>query len=203
MTTVAELSLTSRSRTRPRRLRLLDRWVAQHETLPADALFVDVGVGHEPWTTLEVTECFGHVRVIGVDTDAACIEAARRRARPPKLVFCAPGGIRAGSAQLVRVMNVLRGAPHGDLHAALVAWGSWLEPDGGVLYEGTASATGDVLVASRFVREGRRLRRAGLLFATDFSRGFHPHQLRDRLPRELRGRREARPLDVFFSAWRQ
>jgi hypothetical protein len=137
-----------------------------------------VGIGREPWTTLELARIVA-ARVVAIDVDAIRVAHARAHgidARVASLAIDEP-------ALFVRAMNVLRGQPeianaHATLASSLV--------DGGLLLEGTSDAAGAVITAWAIRRDARRL-----LFITDFTRGFAPALFWDHLPRDLR--RDAKP----------
>lgn len=195
-----------KGRTRQGRLRLLDAWLLQAEpALCRDptALFVDVGVGARPDTlldwqaTLRGAGCQG--ALIGVELVPERVQAALSLA--PEL------NVRAGGLDLplrpderpsvVRCLNVLRaGPPEPQAHARLA------QPlrEGGVLLEGSSDTQGGVVVVHVLRAGPAGLRREGLLFLTDFSRGFAPLLFRDWLPRDLR-RAQPPVLRAFLSAW--
>jgi hypothetical protein len=137
-----------------------------------------VGIGSDPWTTLELAE-IAAAPLIAIDVDPKRVMRARAEgvdARVSNLSVDEP-------AILVRAMNVLRGQPQvPDAHAVL----SRSLVDGGLLLEGTSDAEGAVVTAWAIRREATRL-----LFLTDFSRGFAPALFWDHLPRDLR--RDAKP----------
>jgi len=139
-----------------------------------------VGIGREPWTTLELAQ-ITKAPVVAVDVDAGRVELARSRGIDARV-----GDLTTGMTEraiLVRAMNVLRGqSERADAHAILAA------PlvEGGLLLEGTSDAEGTVVTAWAIRSDARRL-----LFLTDFTRGFAPALFWDHLPRDLR--REAKP----------
>jgi hypothetical protein len=137
-----------------------------------------VGIGDEPWTTLELANIVA-APLVAIDVDPARVARAVAHgidARVASLTIDEP-------AILVRAMNVLRGRTDlSDAHAVL----SRSLKDGGLLLEGTSDAEGAVVTAWAIRRDARRL-----LFLTDFSRGFAPALFWDHLPRDLR--RDAKP----------
>src|SRR5690606_9744123 len=101
----------------------------------------------------------------------------------------------------VRVMNVLRSYP---LEAARVAHAILARqlPEGTWVWEGSTDPRGHLLCCHLLCARGGAMERSGLLFATDFGRGFAPLQFRDCLPRDLRRRvRPGHPLHTFFARW--
>jgi hypothetical protein len=166
---------------------------------------VDLGIGGNPWTTLELAravERFG-LRVVGVDHDPDVVRSARTHTAAN--VSFVEGGFdlpaEARPAVLVRAMNVLRDyGPH-EVQPAHALLGDALV-DGGLLVEGSCGAAGDVLCAWLVRKAGAMLVREGLLFSTDFTRGFGPLQFRDRLPRDLRGTvKPETPIGRLFTDW--
>ncbi len=209
----------TRGKTSQGRLEALDDFVAHafEELVKGDArggLLVDLGVGGNPWTTLEWADAMAEIpaagAVVGVDHHEARIEHARRLAEGAVDMrvgdFDLP--LRAGEAvALLRVMNVLRQYPPAevaDIHARLVGQVAV----GGCVLEGTCSPDGEVMGVLQLRRTDDGHRREGLWLRTDFSKGFSPWLFRDRLPRDLR--REARPggrawplFGPWLEAWEQ
>ncbi|AFE06534.1 hypothetical protein COCOR_05711 [Corallococcus coralloides DSM 2259] len=214
-----ELDTRTRGRTARGRLRALDAYLCQLEAplLTRDdgpwarAAFVDVGFGEHPWTTLESASAFRalnpELSVVGVELDPERATAAARDHADARTHF-REGGFALPltpdePARLVRAMNLLRqGAPE-RIPEAHRAMSRHLLP-GGLLVEGSSDTDGAVLVAHLLRRtpETEAPTREGLLFHTDFSRGFAPLLLRDWLPRDLRRRvRPGDPMHAFFQAW--
>lgn len=211
---------STRGKTRPGRLKALDDalvYVAG-ETLHRvdgawrDAVFVDLGFGEVPATTLEAAARFrqGHpgLRVVGVDIEHHRVAAAQQHAQPPQTTF-RHGGFDLPlapdePARLVRAMNVLRQYRPEQVDEAHMSMASSLLP-GGLLVEGTCDKTGAVLTAHMLRRSGDvevSLRREALIFATNFQQGFAPLLFRDRLPRDLRRAVKAgTAIGAFFDDW--
>lgn len=195
-----------RGKTRPGRLRRLDRYLRHGypdvmEALRANPLAVDVGIGARPHTTLELARHLAVVapslEVVGTDVDAARVAAANPSCRvrfatadlvPPEL---SPG--------LVRALNLLRGFEPGPAELALTRLRRAVAP-GGFLVEGTSDKHGGVMVVAFYRRRDTRpadLER--VVFSLDVANGFAPRMMRVRLPRTLRGR--PGPFDAFIDAW--
>lgn len=205
----------ARGRTRPGRLSRLDGWLrvrerrllAGSEGALAGAAVVDLGLGDRPETTLELARALAVFEpappLIGVDHDAGRV--LRARALAPQLDLRVGGfelPLRPGErVRLVRVMNVLRGYPASEVARALRLLARRLVP-GGLIVEGTCCPEGRVLCALLLRRTLGGLRREALLLSTDFSRGFAPNLLRDRLPAELHRRADGgRAIQPLFDAW--
>ncbi|NBD08715.1 MULTISPECIES: methylase [Corallococcus] len=215
----ADLDIRTRGRTAPGRLRALDAYLCHFESellsrnddAWARAAFVDVGFGEHPWTTLESAVAFRALNpglpVVGVELDPERAAAAARAHAAPRTHF-REGGFALPlapdePARLVRAMNLLRQGPQERIPEAHRAMARALLP-GGLLVEGSSDTEGAVLVAHllRRVAGDDAPVREGLLFHTDFSRGFAPLLLRDWLPRDLRRRvRPGEPIHAFFQAW--
>jgi hypothetical protein len=206
----------TRGRTAHGRLQALDRYLVRYERellireegAWARAVFVDLGFGEHPWTTLESAEAFRAVHprlpVVGVELEPARVEAARAHA--DALTSFRRGGFElplepGETVRLIRAMNLLRGyrpeeVPdiHGKLGGVLL--------EGGLLVEGSTDTTGAVLVTHLLRRTAEGLSREALLFHTDFSRGFAPVLFRDWMPRDFRRRvKPGEPIHAFFAAW--
>ena len=210
------ISRKTRGKTRPGRLALLDALLCTRERsmlCRADgqwqaALFVDLGFGETPWTTLELADAIRETGstfgVLGVDIDAQRVARATRMERADvRFVeggfdFPAPAD-RAIAA--IRAMNVLRQYREVDVAAAIEVLGARLL-EGGLLIDGTSNKEGTALAAHWMRRGPHGLVREALAFSTTFARGFAPVLFRDVLPRDLRRRVvEGEPIMSFFAAW--
>jgi hypothetical protein len=209
-------SVHKRGRTRRGRLALLDAALLHLERdliVRSDGAFeravcVDLGLGDQPWTTLDTARCLNALHpglpLIGVDIDPLRLRRARRLA--PSGVQFRQGGFalpleRDEPARLVRAMNVLREYDAREVPAAHRALGAALVT-GGLLIEGTSTREGGVLCAHWLRKRETGLFREGLLFCTDFSQGFAPCLFRDVLPRDLRRHtRPHEPMYEFLRAW--
>lgn len=199
-----------RGRTRPGRLSVVDDYfeVAERELVRAEmggAVFVDIGIGDDPATTLETAARLRAVRpglvVVGVDVEPGRIRRARAVAshvtwRNASFDWRTDTRERA---KIVRIMNVLRAYPAAVRERLL----EQLVPtliDGALVVEGSTCATGDV-VAARLIRKRHgSLAVEGVFFATGFRRGFAPEMFRDRMPRDERRGSNA-PFAGLFDAW--
>jgi hypothetical protein len=92
-------------------------------------------------------------------------------------------------------MNLLRVYPAEAVAQAHAQLGARVLP-GGLVVEGSTDTPGRVLVAHLLRRSDVGLVREGLLFHTDFRRGFAPRLFRDWLPRDLR--RRVKPGEFVF-----
>lgn len=211
----------TRGFTAPNRLRLADTYllVAEIGHLRRASLFIDLGFGASPVTTVESYERFRRANpalsVLGVEIDAGRVQAALPFRREG-LDF-RNGGFNlplAPSEQptLVRAFNVLRQYPEDQVLEALWTMARSLPP-GALLLEGTSGPTGRHVcfwvwertagrVASH-VRAGELpMRRTTLVLGARLRPGFSPRDLQPFLPRELIHRAEpGGAADTFFGAW--
>ena len=211
-----------RGRTAAGRMRLLDAFLIHAAgrylcpdpfTGAFDGPFVDVGFGEEPVTTLETAALLrdacaarggGPLMVVGVETDGARVARAEELAGELTRFLHVEFAIAEKldrPARLVRAMNVLRQYAPEEVEVAHRIWGEALA-EGACLVEGTCDGDGAVLTAHVLQRRGEGAERLGLLFATDFSRGFSPWLFRDRLPADLRRSvRSGHPVWTFLESW--
>jgi hypothetical protein len=202
--------------TRPGRLARLDAilglrerpLILRRDGAYRDAPFVDVGVGEWPWTTLEAARSLRAIspelHVIGVELDPHRLRHAQRFDEPG-LEFRAGGFdlplMAAERPRLVRALNLLREYTPDEVRCAHLKLGAALLP-GGLLLEGTSSATGGVLCVHLLRKRGAALVREGLLFSTDYSQGFAPFVFRDHLPRDFRRRcGRGTAIHTFLATW--
>ncbi|WP_342380727.1 methylase [Myxococcus stipitatus] len=219
---MSTLDAKTRGRTSPGRLRALDAYLCRFEPGLltrtdgpwAHGVFVDVGFGEHPWTTLESAEAFRSLHpelsVVGVELDAARAQAAQVHAGPR--THFRQGGFELPlttdePARLMRAMNVLRQGPVERVPEVHHTLGRFLLPSG-LLIEGSADPEGSVLTAHLLRRPSDDAdlppTREALLFHTTFRHGFAPWQFRDWLPRDLRRRvRPGEPMHDFFQAWNE
>jgi hypothetical protein len=179
-----------RRKTRPGRLAALDALLLRLEAdllaAPGQAPVVDLGIGAQPWTTLELAAALPGVEVVGVELAADLVAKAQVYARPGLRFVQGSFDLPVGPARVIRVMNVLRDLGPADVPDAHRRMGQGLL-DGGVIVEGSCGPQGEVGAAHWLRREGEVLRREALVFWLDGSRGDAPLLFRDRLPRDLRG----------------
>lgn len=215
------LGQPTRGFTAPNRLRLSDTYllVAEREHLRRASLFVDLGFGASPVTTVESYERFRRVNpalgVLGVEIDAARVQAAlpfRREGLDFRL-----GGFNlplqaSEQPTLVRAFNVFRQYPEEQVLDALSTMARSLPP-GALLVEGTCDPAGrhvgfwvwerTAASAASHIRAAEPpMRRTTLVFGVRLRPGFSPRDLQPFLPRELINRAEpGGTADTFFAAW--
>jgi hypothetical protein len=188
-----------RGRTRRGRLQQLDRWLCATEPalVGRQGRVLDVGLGDEPWTTVELAEAVD-AEVIGLDAVASRVATARRLAPEHRFeVGEWTGGQR--EATVVRAMNVVRQLTPAEVPAAHARLGQALRP-GGIVLEGSCSHTGDCLVA-HVLRRREALVAEAMVFATTFARGFAPRMYLHQLPRDLRKRARGTLVEAMLLDW--
>ncbi|MCB9744266.1 MAG: methylase [Alphaproteobacteria bacterium] len=201
--------------TAPGRLALLDAALLAKERallearsgVLRDADVIDLGLGTEPWTTLELRAALDTLDppppLLGVDSDPERVQAALPHAQPGLRFAC--GGLRQAPARLIRAMNLLRAFSPEEAEAARALLGAALLP-GGLLIEGTSNREGSILTAWWLRKHPEGLRREGLLLAADGRAGFAPRMFLRWLPRDLRAEGQTAPearalLDRWTQAW--
>lgn len=202
----------TRGKTAPNRLRRLDVWV-QHAhgarlRRPPGGLFLDLGYGRVPRTTLETARRLRRLdpglEVLGVERDPERVAAAAEAQEPGTRFVVGGFDVRPGRpVRLLRAMNVLRQYPPEDVRSARVAMGGMLE-EGGLLLEGTCDPFGRLHAVHAFRREGQELVHGGLLFAARVDADFHPAELQTVLPKDLMDRVvPGEAVHAFFASWRR
>jgi SAM-dependent methyltransferase len=207
------LSQPTRGKTAPNRLRRVDLFCLlslEASLRTRDALYVDLGFGAEPATTVETFARLRRVnptlRVVGVEIDPARVAAAGPHAQPG-LEFRLGGFdlplARGEVARMIRAFNVLRQYDEGQVPAALSTLGRSLA-EGGVLLEGTSDPSGRLTAFHVLVRRAQRLEHRWLVLSTNFRQAFDPLDWRPVLPKSLI--HHAGPSDGmgdFFAAYQR
>lgn len=204
---------STRGKTARNRLRRTDTWIARDGLLrnAKAPLYVDVGYGAEPSTTIETLHRLqgltDELRVVGVEIARERVEAAAADAIPGTLEFRL-GGFdlpleRDERAHVIRAMNVLRQYEEHE-HAPAIARMARSLADGGMLLEGTSTPTGRLLTANIYRRRGAEVEHEGLMLAPNLAREWRPLELRSVLPKNLIHHCEAgSPLEAFFERWHE
>ncbi len=153
------------------------------------ALFVDLGYGAEPFTTLESAARMRTLNplldVLGVEIDPQRVEVALPYADAH--TFFRLGGFNlplqpGETVRVLRAFNVLRQYEEAQVAEAHAWMGAALMPDG-LLIEGTSDPFGRVWVANLLRRQADGLAPEGLLFGTNFHWGFEPGIFQPVLPK--------------------
>ena len=194
------------------------------------ALFVDLGFGAEPITTLESAERFRRLNpglpVLGVEIDPARVAAAlpyadertHFRVGGFNLPLCQRVDGSTETVRLIRAFNVLRQYEESEVPAAWSMLAHSLAP-GGLLVEGTSEPFGRLWVANLLRKpanqapkgepgvtgdEALPVQQEGLVFSTNFRLGFDPVDFQAVLPKNLIHRVvPGEPIYGFFEAWKR
>lgn len=182
------------------------------------ALFVDLGYGEEPITTLESAARFRQVKrdlpVLGVEIDSERVAAAHPYG--DEYTFFRRGGFnlplhhwpdgRPERVRLVRAFNVLRQYEEAVVAEAYERLFQYVLP-GGLLIEGTSTPFGRLWVANlvrKPVTGDSPWQKEALVFSTNFRSGFDPAEFQTILPKNYIHRViPGEPIYDFFEAWKQ
>ena len=152
----------TRGKTAANRLRRVDNFILLYEPslltrtdgLFAQALFVDLGYGFDPRTTLESAARFRRLNpdlpILGVEIEKDCVEAALPYA--DEKTFFRLGGfnlpLKEGEhVHLIRAFNVLRQYEEQDFAPAYERLAHYVLP-GGLIIEGTSTPYGQIWCAN-------------------------------------------------------
>ncbi len=210
--------LITRGKTASNRLRRVDNFILMYEPallssghLPADSLFVDLGYGFDPRTTLESAMRFRKVnpnlKILGVEIDKERVEAALPFADDK--TFFRLGGFNLPlqeneSVRLIRAFNVLRQYKEKDFLPAYEKLMEYVLPNG-LMIEGTSNPFGSIWVANLVRKlESKKWKFEALVFSTNFHLGFDVEEFQTILPKNLIHRViKGEPIYDFFEAWKQ
>lgn len=209
----------TRGKTARNRLRRVDNFVAMYDPALlqrtdhdyAQAYFVDLGYGAEPFTTLESAAHFRQLHpslpVLGVEIDAVRVTTALPHADP--ITHFRLGGFNlplqpGETVRLVRAFNVLRQYDEGAVDEAYAMLAQQVLP-GGLLIEGTSDPFGRIWVAHVLRRnQTPTWLQEAIVFSTNFHDGFDPITFQTRLPKNLIHRMvPGEPIFDFFQAWKR
>jgi hypothetical protein len=213
------LDKVTRGKTARNRLRRVDIFLALYdpglirrtEGEYRDALFVDLGYGAEPFTTLEsaarLRRLNPSLRVVGVEIDPERVATAQLYS--DEMTQFRQGGfnlpVETGErVRVIRAFNVLREYDESAVEAAHATLGGFLLP-GGLLIEGTSDPLGRLWVANLLRKPAAGdLEVEGLLFSTNFRWSFDPEQFQPVLPKNYIHRMvPGEPIHGFLTAWRR
>lgn len=210
----------TRGKTARNRLRRVDNFVmlldpallqrAYHDY--AQSLFVDLGFGAEPFTTLESAARFRRLNptlpVLGVEIDGDRVSAALPYADAN--THFRRGGFNlplqpGETVRLVRAFNVLRQYEERAVAEAYAMLAQQVLP-GGLLIEGTSDPFGRIWTAHvlRRRQDDPSWLHESTIFSTNFRTGFDPTQFQTILPKDLIHRMvPGEPIFAFFHDWKQ
>jgi hypothetical protein len=204
----------TRGKTASNRLRRVDSFILLYEPsllTRTDSLFVDLGYGFDPRTTLESAARFRRLnpdlKILGVEIDRERVEAALPFADDK--TFFRLGGfnlpLREGErVQLIRAFNVLRQYEEKDFAPAYERLAQYVLP-GGLMIEGTSDPFGSIWCANLARRmEKGSWKMEALVFSTNFRLGFDVEEFQTTLPKNLIHRVVVgEPIHDFFEAWKE
>lgn len=209
----------TRGKTASNRLRRVDNFILLYEPslltrtddLFADSMFVDLGYGFDPRTTLESAARFRRVnpglRVLGVEIDKERVEAALPFA--DEKTFFRLGGfnlpLKEGEhVRVIRVFNVLRQYEEKDFTPAYDRLAQYMLPSG-LMIEGTSNPFGSIWVANLARKKDTGdWKFEALVFSTNFRNGFNVEEFQTILPKNLIHHVvQGEPIHDFFEAWKK
>jgi hypothetical protein len=211
----------TRGKTASNRLRRVDNFILLYEPSLltrtdgsfADSLFVDLGYGFDPRTTLESAARFRRInpdlRILGVEIDEERVEAALPYA--DEKTFFRLGGfnlpLKEGEhIRLIRAFNVLRQYQEKDFAPAYERLAQYVLP-GGLMIEGTSTPFGSIWCANvvRKVERGKTdlWNFEALAFSTNFRAGFDISDFQAVLPKNhIHHVVSGEQTYDFFEAWK-
>ncbi|TAK13381.1 MAG: methylase [Anaerolineae bacterium] len=175
----------------------------------AHALYVDLGYGAEPFTTLEsaarLRTLHPALPVLGVEIDPERVAAAQPYA--DALTHFRLGGFnlpleKGETVRVIRAFNVLRQYEEHEVGPAWDSLGASLLP-GGLLLEGTSDPFGRLWVANLLRKGDTGLGLEAVVFGTNFRWGFEPALFQPVLPKNFIHRMTpGEPVYEFFEDWK-
>ena len=209
----------TRGKTASNRLRRVDNFILLYEPSLltrtdgrfAASLFVDLGYGFDPRTTLESASRFRRVNsalpILGVEIDKERVDAARPFA--DKITHFRLGGFNlplhpGESVRLIRAFNVLRQYEEKDFTPAYERLAQYVLP-GGLIIEGTSTPFGQLWSANLARRmDYGEWKMEALVFSTNFRLGFDVEEFQTILPKNhIHHIVEGEPIYEFFDAWKK
>ncbi len=203
----------TRGKTATNRLRRVDRFLIDYDLellrRPGESLFIDLGYGASPVTTLDSLRLFRRVNsslcCLGVEIDPERVAAAKPFERPG-LAFRLGGfnlPLGGESTRLVRAFNVLRQYDESAVEVAHLQMSTALI-EGGLIVEGTSDPYGRVWTAWLLRKREGRLHREALALGTNFKSGFDPVAFQAVLPKALIHRMvPGERIHALFSRWHE
>ncbi len=209
----------TRGKTASNRLRRVDNFILLYEPSllartdggSSDSLFVDLGYGFDPRTTLESAARFRRVnpnlKILGVEIDQERVDAALPYADDK--TFFRLGGFNLPlkdneTVRLIRAFNVLRQYEEKDFAPAYGRLAQYVLP-GGLMIEGTSNPFGSIWAANlaRKMDDGSWKTEA-LIFSTNFRLGFEVEEFQTILPKNLIHHvTPGEKIYDFFEAWKR
>lgn len=208
----------TRGKTARNRLRRVDIFLIRYapdllkrqEGKYKSALYVDIGFGHQPITTVESASQFRKLNpdlpVLGVEIDPERVSAAQ--SFQAENVSFRLGGFNIPLKQdetvrLIRAFNVLRQYSEEEVAKAYDSLLENLLP-GGLIIEGTSDPFGRIWAANLIrKKDGGAADYEGLVFSTNFRWGFDPGLFQSVLPKNLiHHMNDGEIIHQFFTDWK-
>ncbi len=216
----------TRGKTASNRLRRVDNFILLYEPsllsrtdgLFADSLFVDLGYGFDPRTSLESAVRFRRVnpslKILGVEIDKERVDAALPYSND--ITFFRLGGFNlplkdGETVRLIRTFNVLRQYEEKDFIPAYERLAQYVLP-GGLMIEGTSDPFGRIWSANvvRKMDDGEwgigngAWKIEALVFSTNFRTGFDIEEFQTILPKNyIHHVLPGELIYDFFTAWKR
>ena len=227
----------TRGKTASNRLRRVDNFILLYEPSLltrtdngfSDSLFVDLGYGFDPRTTLESAARFRRVnpnlKILGVEIDQDRVDAALPY--QDNKTFFRLGGFNLPlkeneTVRLIRAFNVLRQYDEKDFAPAYERLAQYVLP-GGLMIEGTSNPFGSIWAANvvrkvdialsganeKSAVEGEKMaygswKMEALVFSTNFRLGFNVEEFQTILPKNLiHHMMPGEKIYDFFEAWKR
>lgn len=211
----------TRGKTTANRLRRVDNFVTMYcrdLILSEEDLFIDLGFGHTPITTLESAQYFRRYNprlpILGIEIDNKRAREAQQFA--DDLTFFRQGGFnlplkineitgQRETINLIRAFNVLRQYDtESECRDSHILMGDYLNV-GGLLIEGTSDVLGRIWVANIIRKQlDHSLTIEALVFSTNFRDGFNITSFQQILPKNFIHRMTG-PNEMiynFFQDWK-
>ncbi len=209
----------TRGKTASNRLRRVDNFILLYEPSLltrtdggfGDSLFVDLGYGFDPRTTLESAARFRranpNLKILGVEIDQDRVDAALPFA--DEKTFFRLGGFNLPLKEneivrLIRAFNVLRQYEEKDFAPAYERLAQYVLPSG-LMIEGTSNPFGSIWAANlaRKMDDGSWKMEA-LVFSTNFRLGFEVEEFQTILPKNfIHHMMPGEKIYDFFEAWKR
>jgi hypothetical protein len=212
------IGVITRGKTADNRLRRVDNFILLYEPALltrrdgdfADALFVDLGYGFDPRTTLESAARFRRInpdlKILGVEIDKERVEAALPFADGQ--TFFRLGGFnlpveKSEPVRLIRAFNVLRQYEEKDFIHAYQTLAPYVLA-GGLMIEGTSNPHGSIWVANVARKTSENWKMEALVFSTNFHLGFDLIDFQAVLPKNhIHRMTPGEEIYDFFEAWKR
>ncbi|WP_151969645.1 hypothetical protein [Candidatus Uabimicrobium amorphum] len=208
----------TRGKTARNRLRRVDNFVLMYTKSLLQKrfskyrnVFVDVGYGEYPFTTIESAQRFHGVNkdlyIVGVEIDKERVLKASSFQK--EHVDFRHGGFnlplceQSERASVIRAFNVLRQYEKKQVTKAYSAMLPYLT-EGGILIEGTSDPLGRIWVANLFRKHHVCLQQEAVVFSTNFRCEFHPQNFQTVLPKNyIECVVAGEKMHDFFCGWKE